>query len=268
MLYNALCVLSGHTASGCSVNNVTLSWSRGDREAVRVGKVHLLLCKWRLICGVTLVSLWISRSLVTLPSVHHPCLNGLYWGRRVVYRIIFFRLFLLSITWHSLVKKSFSSPSCFLFYSSFIFLFIQGYTQLHKECNCPQLGQGGCSFKLILFTFWHGPIWALPFGRKTHQAHLVLSLLQTWHRPFPKEPWPPRGARYFEAHTWAGGCSLPSEVSVLPVLSAERNPPCFTHEFVWIVPFPISHDHFFFNLNFSYLYLFSHADNLGLSQRS
>lgn len=131
-------------------------------------------------------------SLVTLPSVHNPCLNGLYWRRRVAYRIMIFFSIIPSkyiITRHSSVKKSFSSPPRFLFNSSFIFIFIQGYTQLHKQGNCPKLGwwRAPSSWScrpLDMTPFEH----LLPFGHKTLQAHLVLPLLQMWIRHFSRSP--------------------------------------------------------------------------------
>lgn len=107
------------------------------------------------------------------------------------------------------------------------------------------------------------------FWTRTQQARLVLSLPQTCSGPFSPSPALLQGEWHFETDTWVGGCSLPSEVSVLPVLSAERD--------IHLVLLTSSDGYFhfkfhmiffFLSFNFSYLYLFPHVDNYGLSQRS
>lgn len=150
---------------------------------ISLWKEYFLLCKWRLICRVILVSLWMSCSLVTLPSVHNPCLSQLYWGGGGFIESWFLSFFPHILGWH--VKKSFSSFSfTFFFTCHSYFIYPICYTQLYEctECsNCPKLGQWEpplswlfCSFDMIPFK------WFLSFRhKKIYQAHLVLSLLQT-----------------------------------------------------------------------------------------
>lgn len=172
------------------------------------------------------------------------------------------------ITRHSFVKKSFSSPSRFLFNSSFIFVFIQGYTQLHKQGNCPKLGRWGApsswSFRPLDMTpFEH----LLPFGHKTLQAHLVLPLLQVWIRHFSRSPDLLQWGMAFWG--WHLGRKLLTAIGSVRAFQFFPRREKSTSFYSWVrMDISISNFTWPFFSNFSYLCLVSHVDNLGLSQRS
>lgn len=90
-------------------------------------------------------SLWISCSLVTLPSVHNPRLNQLYWGGLLQNHGFFPIILCTYINWHYFCKEKFFFSSFTFLFVIHIFIYSNCYTKLYNEytqcSSCPKLGQ-------------------------------------------------------------------------------------------------------------------------------
>lgn len=141
---------------------------------ISLWKEYFLLCKQRLICAVILVSLWMSCSLVTLPSVHNPCLSQLYWGEGVI------EPWFLSFLPH-ILAGILSQRKVFLFFLTchpyFYLSMLHSIAWVHWTLQLSQTGPVGTSFKLTFLLTWSPLNDSSFWHKKLYQVHLVLSLL-------------------------------------------------------------------------------------------
>ena len=85
-----------------------------------------------------------SCSLVTLPSVHNPCLSQLYWGGGG-YRTLISVIPSTYISWHSFAKKSSFFLTC---HPYFYLSMLHSIAWVHWMLQLSQTGPAGTSFKL------------------------------------------------------------------------------------------------------------------------
>lgn len=119
---------------------------------ISLWKEYFLLCKQRLICAVILVSLWMSCSLVTLPSVHNPCLSQLYWGGGATE--LWFLSFLPHILAGILLQRKVFLLLFLTCHPYFYLSMLHSIAWVHWMLQLSQTGPAGTSFKVTFLLTW------------------------------------------------------------------------------------------------------------------